>query len=147
MAGTATPELRIRILVASISLLTVVKRCGCGVEHNALSWSRLPPRGVQRLDGLGPDIELRNCSCGSTLGIELPGEKKRMLIPTPAWLKEKRGAGGAGICPRCRGSSADSAHTPVQTGNGVRPRFPNGETGLSMAGTIKNVGDHFKMSG
>lgn len=77
MAGTATPELRIRILVASISLLTVVKRCGCGVEHNALSWSRLPPRGVQRLDGLGPDIELRNCSCGSTLGIELPGEPAR----------------------------------------------------------------------
>lgn len=43
---------------------------------------------------MGPNViaaEARRFHLDQPTGIELPGEKKRMLIPSPAWLKEKRG--------------------------------------------------------
>lgn len=52
--------------------------CSAGHDHEVLkrdaaAWSSLPLVGVQRIeaDESGPreDIELRNCSCGSTLGL------------------------------------------------------------------------------
>lgn len=44
------------------------KRCGCGRLYTAEAWQALPYVGVQRLDD-EPDLELRNCACGSTLAI------------------------------------------------------------------------------
>lgn len=42
---------------------------------------------------MGPNLiaaEARRFHLDQPTGIELPGEKRRMLIPSPAWLKEKR---------------------------------------------------------
>ncbi len=49
----------------------VVSACGCGRNYTHSGWSTLALVGVQD-DGAGlPDsvLELRNCSCGSTLAI------------------------------------------------------------------------------
>lgn len=46
-----------------------VKKCGCGLVHTAEAWEQLPFVGVMPEDF----IELRNCPCGSTLAIALPG--------------------------------------------------------------------------
>lgn len=45
----------------------------CPINHDAIksspAWSLLEPVGVQRALRPGrPDLELRNCACGSTLG-------------------------------------------------------------------------------
>lgn len=45
----------------------VVKSCGCGRSFSSRGWTRLEYVGLQR-DPYG-DIELRNCACGSTIGI------------------------------------------------------------------------------
>jgi hypothetical protein len=34
-------------------------------------WAELPKVGVQELGDGGPDLELRNCGCGSTLSVEV----------------------------------------------------------------------------
>jgi hypothetical protein len=44
----------------------------CPIDHDAIksspAWQQLEPRGVQRALRPGrPDIEMRNCECGSTL--------------------------------------------------------------------------------
>lgn len=46
-----------------------VKRCGCGREHDAEAWARLPFCGVQEDAELR--LELRHCPCGSTLAVVL----------------------------------------------------------------------------
>lgn len=51
-----------------------LKQCGtCGIEYDAYSWERLPVVGVMHVDrdeeGPAEAIELRNCPCGSTLGV------------------------------------------------------------------------------
>lgn len=50
----------------------VVSECGCGLKYTASGWAKLKLLGIQRLDPQDPALELRNCSCGSTLAIELP---------------------------------------------------------------------------
>ena len=47
----------------------LVKRCDCDREYDARSWSDLPLVGYQD-DGV-EHLELRNCSCGSTLAVHL----------------------------------------------------------------------------
>ncbi|MDX6480338.1 MAG: hypothetical protein QOG85_848 [Gaiellaceae bacterium] len=49
----------------------VEKRCRCGARYDAAGWLALPYLGVQQLDAGEPRLELRNCTCGSTLAIEL----------------------------------------------------------------------------
>lgn len=46
------------------------KVCGCGREHDAFAWARLPFVGLMDL-GDGAALELRNCSCDSTLAVEV----------------------------------------------------------------------------
>lgn len=47
-----------------------VKVCACcGRPYTAADWARLEAIGTQRVPG-APDVELRNCGCGTTLGIE-----------------------------------------------------------------------------
>lgn len=49
------------------------KKCSCcGKEHDAASWKGLKYVGVMETeDETGKyTLELRNCSCGSTIGIE-----------------------------------------------------------------------------
>ncbi len=51
----------------------LVKSCLCGETFTADEWAGLRLVGVQDGGGDGfPDVELRDCHCGSTLGIELP---------------------------------------------------------------------------
>lgn len=44
----------------------------CGAEYNAASWSHLDQVGTQEIGDGGPDLVLRNCACGTTLGVEVP---------------------------------------------------------------------------
>lgn len=52
----------------------------CATRHDAIkadpvAWSKLDYRGLQRLrSDPRHAIELRNCTCGSTLGIRVPVE-------------------------------------------------------------------------
>jgi hypothetical protein len=52
-----------------------IKRCPkCGREYDEAAWLRLPhpPSGaIQSFPGL--KLELRNCTCGSTLGVVIEG--------------------------------------------------------------------------
>lgn len=48
-----------------------MKECACGITYSAEQWADLPLVGEQRFED-GVTMELRNCSCGSTMGIELP---------------------------------------------------------------------------
>ena len=47
----------------------VVARCSCGCHYTAEQWRQLPFGGIQRMDGIGPDLELRHCVCSSTLSV------------------------------------------------------------------------------
>lgn len=47
-----------------------VKTCKCGRAYDADEWRRLAYVGPQD-DGAGGVLELRNCACRSTLGIEV----------------------------------------------------------------------------
>lgn len=50
-----------------------IKTCGCcGQKHTAMAWASLPLKGtVVTSDEEGTySLELRNCACGSTIGIE-----------------------------------------------------------------------------
>lgn len=44
--------------------------CACGKVYDDASWARLRYLGIQSAPDL-PDVELRNCRCGSTLGREV----------------------------------------------------------------------------
>lgn len=56
----------------------IVKRCAsCDATYTASSWVVLHYVGVSELhrtelDDDGPPLELRNCSCGSTLAVRAP---------------------------------------------------------------------------
>lgn len=56
--------------------MPLVKTCRCGKSYDAHAWRALTYVGVQPggpADEHGPaypDVELRNCSCGSTLAVE-----------------------------------------------------------------------------
>jgi len=46
----------------------LVKRCACGLAYDRAGWEALPSRG-RTDDGEGGQLELRNCTCGSTLAV------------------------------------------------------------------------------
>jgi hypothetical protein len=52
-----------------------MKTCGCGKSYSRRMWELLELIGIQRVaaDRFGPEeaYELRNCSCGSTISLEL----------------------------------------------------------------------------
>jgi CheY-like chemotaxis protein len=50
---------------------TFVKRCGCGREFARDDWHALPLCGRMHLAQRSTIVELRNCSCGSTLSLDL----------------------------------------------------------------------------
>jgi len=54
---------------AARKLPDVLKTCSCGREYTRAEWAQLYLVGYQ----VDPEetIELRNCACGSTMGIEL----------------------------------------------------------------------------
>jgi hypothetical protein len=48
------------------------KRCNCcGASYSRDDWASLPLIGIQRDEYGAPELELRNCACGSTLSIEV----------------------------------------------------------------------------
>jgi hypothetical protein len=55
------------------------KQCGCGLSHDEEQWQALRlvgiSEGTDKTCGkyYGPDIELRDCPCGSTIGVVLEG--------------------------------------------------------------------------
>lgn len=48
-----------------------IKVCACGRHYTRIAWRALPLVGIQQVDEQpsADDIELRNCECGSTLGL------------------------------------------------------------------------------
>ena len=46
---------------------SVIKKCSCGLEFDRKNWQELEFVGVQVLKK--GHLELRNCSCGSTISI------------------------------------------------------------------------------
>lgn len=62
-----------------------MKTCrACRRTWTPESWRALKYVGIQRIDLEGePDLELRNCTCGSTLAIELV-DTAADTIPAPA---------------------------------------------------------------
>lgn len=48
------------------------KVCGCGLEHSEDEWKGLPSAGIQETsdDERVFYLELRTCTCGSTIGVE-----------------------------------------------------------------------------
>jgi CheY-like chemotaxis protein len=48
-----------------------VKRCSCGREHTRSEWSTLAPCGRMHLVRRRAVLELRNCTCGSTLALKI----------------------------------------------------------------------------
>lgn len=58
----------------AIGSAIIVKKCACGRRYTAGTWKDLALVGVQD-DGV-ERIELRNCACGSTIGVILgPSER------------------------------------------------------------------------
>ncbi len=49
-----------------------LKQCRCGCVYTPSEWSGLEYVGLMD-DGAGGTLELRNCLCGSTIAITLPG--------------------------------------------------------------------------
>jgi len=49
--------------------MEVVKACGCGNTFSLDDWRALGLTGVQSFDDTPVRLELRDCSCGSTLGV------------------------------------------------------------------------------
>lgn len=47
-----------------------IKVCLCGVSYSAESWATLRRVGIQD-DGEGGELELRDCTCSSTIAIQL----------------------------------------------------------------------------
>lgn len=43
----------------------MTKKCRCGATYTPETWSQLPLVGHQ--DDVGGSLELRNCTCGSTI--------------------------------------------------------------------------------
>ena len=52
----------------------IVKQCSCGIEYTAEGWAKLPCRGV--LDDGVERLEIRNCSCGSSIAVVLGKSEK-----------------------------------------------------------------------
>jgi hypothetical protein len=62
------------VSAAQLSLadtIPVIKRCLCGASYTDETWKALRYVGLQDL-GDGELAELRDCTCSSTLAIELP---------------------------------------------------------------------------
>jgi CheY-like chemotaxis protein len=49
----------------------VVKRCGCGQSYTRDRWLALPLCGRVHIPGASRTLELRNCPCGSSIGIAI----------------------------------------------------------------------------
>jgi len=52
----------------------ILKRCSCGIAYTAEGWSKLSCRGI--LDDGVERLEIRNCSCGSSIAIVLGKSEK-----------------------------------------------------------------------
>lgn len=50
--------------------MEILHNCGCGKLFTALQWSELELCGIHVLPW-GQILEYRNCTCGSTLSVEL----------------------------------------------------------------------------
>ncbi|HLK36054.1 MAG TPA: hypothetical protein VKU41_04830 [Polyangiaceae bacterium] len=77
-----------------------VKVCSCGRPFDHAQWMKLPFAGV--LDGDGEKLDLRNCSCHSTIALELP-ESVSVCTGCGRWL----GAGEPKVCGETSGVLCD----------------------------------------
>jgi hypothetical protein len=74
-----------------------VKVCSCGARYTAAEWQALPLCGYwyTPADDTGPEVnlELRQCTCQSTIAVELPPVRFPTQSPAP-----HRGARGVEVC-------------------------------------------------
>lgn len=50
-------------------MANVIKKCSCGKTYTREQWAKL------KLVGHGQGLEYRNCTCGSTIAIEIEEQK------------------------------------------------------------------------
>lgn len=50
----------------------MIKECACGRRYGESAWERLYYVGIHRDERPYPDLELRNCVCGSTIAVAMP---------------------------------------------------------------------------
>lgn len=60
-----------------MEMMEIDKDCSCGKHYDAKTWVALSYVGVQ--DPKDYPMELRNCSCGSTLGVDLFSEVSKEI--------------------------------------------------------------------
>ena len=49
----------------------IVKVCSCRRAYTAEQWAKAEYVGRQEMHGNGPDLEIRQCVCGSSMAIEV----------------------------------------------------------------------------
>jgi hypothetical protein len=49
----------------------IVKRCSCGKQYTLERWNALPLLGVQKDENEVPRYQARNCSCTSTIYLDI----------------------------------------------------------------------------
>jgi two-component system cell cycle response regulator DivK len=80
---------------------TIVKKCSCGREFSRQEWLRLPICGRLHITLRGAVVELRNCTCGSSIALEV--ETSGDAVAAPASVE---GAPAPlGVAPRAGSTS------------------------------------------
>lgn len=52
-----------------------VKTCACGRSFGSKGWNLLDYVGIHKDEPPHPDLELRNCICGSTIAVAMPTDE------------------------------------------------------------------------
>ncbi len=50
----------------------IIKSCRCGRQFTAHDWLDIKPKGLMDSGEDTSILDLRNCPCGSTIGLEIP---------------------------------------------------------------------------
>ena len=72
------------LAVVGPELRTFPKTCSCGRIYSLEEWLALPAGGIQKADG-DEDLEMRHCSCGSTMCVPAAATAERVAL-LQAWL-------------------------------------------------------------
>jgi hypothetical protein len=94
----------------------IVSRCGCGRQYTARQWADLQYVGLMS-DGIGDELELRNCPCSSTRAIRVPLARSAARR-TPWWRRAVSrlfAARPPGCQPLPPGDSGQAAGMPTTT--------------------------------
>ncbi len=75
----------------------IIKKCSCGREFSRQEWLRLPICGRLHITLRGAVVELRNCTCGSSIALEVETSGDAVAAPPAA---VEGASSTAGVAPR-----------------------------------------------